>query len=146
MDHVAIMQRSWGLLPKVLSGEKTIESRWYMQRRAPWNGVHAGDAVYFKNGGEPVSAMARVSHVLQFGDMGPLQVRELLETYGGQDGLVPEEIPAFYDRFKAKRYCILVFLEGAVPVSPFWIDKTGFGAQAAWLTVGSIDELRQGRV
>ena len=25
MDHVAIMQKSWGLLPKILSGEKTIE-------------------------------------------------------------------------------------------------------------------------
>ena len=27
---------------------KTIESRWYQTRRAPWNGIAAGDVVYFR--------------------------------------------------------------------------------------------------
>lgn len=33
MEHVAIMKKSWGLTRKILSGEKTIESRWYRFRR-----------------------------------------------------------------------------------------------------------------
>jgi len=42
MDHVAIMKRSWGLIPKILSGEKTIESRWYKKRIPPWNRISKG--------------------------------------------------------------------------------------------------------
>ncbi|MEI7477466.1 MAG: hypothetical protein WCJ81_02865 [bacterium] len=41
MDHVAIMKKSRKLIPKIVSGEKTIESRWYQTKRAPWNTVHA---------------------------------------------------------------------------------------------------------
>ena len=64
--HVAIMRRSWGLLEKILSGEKTIESRWYMQKSEPWESIDAGDIIYFKNSGAPVTLSASVDKVLQF--------------------------------------------------------------------------------
>lgn len=51
MHHIAIMNGPWNLIPKILSGEKTIESRWYRTRRAPWGGIRAGDTVYFKDSG-----------------------------------------------------------------------------------------------
>ena len=54
MDHVAIMNKSWGLIPKILSGSKTIESRWYKTKRTPWDKIAKGDTVYFKNSGEQV--------------------------------------------------------------------------------------------
>lgn len=146
MDHVAIMQPSWGLLPKIISGEKTIESRWYLSRRAPWDNVVAGDTVYFKNSGQPITTRATVAHVRQFADLTPGKVRQLLDAYGRRDGIAPGEVAAYYERFKSKRYCILVFLERAESVVPFQIDKTGFGDQAAWLTVEAIDELRPSRV
>lgn len=59
MHHVAIMKPSWKLIPKILSGEKTIESRWYQTRRAPWNGIAAGDVVYFKDSGEARDGQSR---------------------------------------------------------------------------------------
>jgi len=37
MDHVAILSKKYELLDKIISGEKTIESRWYVNRIAPWN-------------------------------------------------------------------------------------------------------------
>lgn len=39
MDHLAIMNPKRKLIPKILSGEKKIESRWYMMRVAPWDKI-----------------------------------------------------------------------------------------------------------
>ena len=69
MDHVAIVRKSWKLTDKILSGQKTIESRWYASRRAPWNRIRAGETVYFKNSGEPVTIKADVEKVLQFDNL-----------------------------------------------------------------------------
>jgi ASC-1-like (ASCH) protein len=138
MDHVAIMQPSWGLLPKIIAGTKTVESRWYVQRRAPWGRINPGDKVYFKNAGAPVTVRAFVSGVRQFDNLTPAKVQELLGTYGQQDGLAAGELPLFYERFKAKRYCILVSLDRVEQIAPFQIDKSGYGLQSAWLSVPDI--------
>lgn len=69
VDHVAIMSKASGLIEKILSGHKTIESRWYATRRPPWGRVHAGDTVYFKysgGAGERVKVRATVDRVQQF--------------------------------------------------------------------------------
>lgn len=42
MDHVAILRKDWKLLPKILSGEKTIESRWYQTKRGSYNKIKEG--------------------------------------------------------------------------------------------------------
>jgi len=58
------MRKSWGLLPKILTGEKTIESRWYKNKCSPWGKIKRGDVVYFKNSGEPVTIKAEVSKII----------------------------------------------------------------------------------
>jgi len=143
MDHVAIMRKSWGLLPKILSGEKTIESRWYRSRRPPWNCVRPGDTVYFKNSGGPVTAKASVRRVRQFSGLTPGMVGKLLEEYGRDDGLESADMPRFFALFKDRRYCILVFLERAQPVEPFDVDKAGFGAMTAWLTASDVNAIKK---
>lgn len=80
MDHVAIMKKSWGFLPVILSGEKTIESRWYLNRAVPWGRINAGDRVYFKDSGQPVSAVAHVAKVLQFENVTPRRIRDILSV------------------------------------------------------------------
>jgi ASC-1-like (ASCH) protein len=143
MEHVAIMKKSWGLTRKILSGEKTIESRWYRFRRPPWNTIRAGDAVYFKDSGEPVSIMARVARVVQFSDLGPRKVAGILKKYGDADGIGKRDLQKFYGRFREKRYCVLVFLRDVREVEPFRIDKRGFGAMSAWITVDDVDRIRK---
>lgn len=135
MDHIAIMKPSWKLLPKILTGEKTIESRWYQTRRAPWNKIFAGDTVYFKNSGEPVTVIAKVQKVLQFDNLNSTKIESLLKKYGQQDGIEPKKIPYFMEIFKKKKYCLLIFLQNPRKVKPFEVDKTGFGAMTAWLTL-----------
>jgi hypothetical protein len=64
MQHIAIMKKSWGLLSKIISGEKKIESRWYMAKCAPWDRIGAGEIVYFKDSGCPVTIKTKVSKVM----------------------------------------------------------------------------------
>jgi len=142
MDHVAIMKKSWGLIPKILSGEKTIESRWYHTRRAPWGKIRAGDRVYFKNAGDPVVVRSTVSKVRQFENLTPAKIRTIFRKYVRADGISKREEGKFYRRFRNKKYCILVFLRGVTKVRPFHVDKRGFGAMAAWISVKNIRSIR----
>ena len=87
MQHVAIMKKSWGSTDKILSGQKKIESRWYLSKRSPWDRISGGETVYFKNSGEPVKMKAEVVKVMQFADLTSRRVKEILDEYGDDDGL-----------------------------------------------------------
>ena len=77
MDHIAILKKSWGLLEKVLSGEKTIESRWYKTKHIPWNRIRAGDTLYFQNAGEPVYVKSKVKKVIQIAHLTPEKTKKI---------------------------------------------------------------------
>src|SRR3989304_3580104 len=119
MDHIAIMKKSWGLIPKILDGRKKIESRWGKNKCAPWGKVKVGDRVFFKNSGEPVTVLARVSKVLQFEDLNSEGVREILGKYGGDDGISISNLENTIEWAKEKRYCTLIFLENPKEIQPF---------------------------
>lgn len=143
--HVAIMRKSWGLVPRILSGEKTIESRWYKNKIRPWGQIFPGDTVYFKNTGEPVSVKARVSKVLQFDNLTPQKSKAILDRYGEKDlGISTNPPPDLQNYFKNKRYCLFIFIDQVQRVKPFEIDKTGFGVMCAWLTVDKIAKIKKG--
>ena len=142
MDHVAVMKKSWGLLPKILSGEKTIESRWYKNKSAPWGKIAAGDRIYFKNSGEKVSVRAGVSGVNTFENLNPLRVRKILGKYGKDDGINQNEIEKYYELFKNKSYCMLIHMEKPEKTEPFEINKKGYGTMAAWMCVGEINKVK----
>tara|TARA_Y100000310_G_C20701281_1_gene830130 strand:+ start:4881 stop:5297 length:417 start_codon:yes stop_codon:yes gene_type:complete len=137
MDHVAIMNKKWKLLPKILSGEKKIESRWYVSRFAPWNRIVKGDVVYFKDAGCLVTLKAKVGKVLQFENCNS---EEIISKYGKDIAFVDPK--KAFDWVKGKKYCILIFLENVSEVEPFDIDKTGFGNACAWLCVGDIARVK----
>lgn len=145
MDHVAIMKKSWGLTEKIISGEKTIESRWYMLKRAPWGKIAAGDSIYFKNSGEPVRIRAKVKSVLAFEGINPDKVLWILKKYGSQDGINAKDTQKFFGMFKDKKYCLLIFLKEAKKVKPFQISKKGFGAMSAWITIDNVNKIHRGQ-
>jgi len=140
MTHIAIMKKSWNLIDKILSGEKTIESRWYKAKFAPWNRIEKGDTVYFKDSGEPVTAKAKVDKVLQFDDLNKEKFEEIIEKYADQICFKNREYNEYY---QSKKYCILIFLKGAQELDkPFDIDKTGYGMSTAWMCMNHIDEVK----
>lgn len=143
MEHVAIMKRSWGLTQKILNGQKKIESRWYSVKYKPWNNLKENETIYFKDSGDPIKLKAEVSKVMQFADLIPHRVKKILEEYGDDVGLEKEKLSEFFEKFKSKKYCILIFLKNPQEIKPFEIDKTGFGAMSAWITVSNILKIKK---
>lgn len=145
MDHVAILDKKGRWLEKMLDGEKTIESRWYVNRVAPWDKVKVGDTVYFKESGRPVSAKAQVTKVIQYEGLDKSRVEEIVKKYGDQiaPGMSNKGFVEWVLEKGNKRYCILIFLRSVKRIKPFMIDKTGYGVSSAWLCVGNVDKLRK---
>lgn len=143
MQHVAIMRQEWHFVDKILSGKKTIESRWYMYRVMPWGKITVGDTIYFKETGKPVTAKARVQKVLSYENLTPNKVSEILTRYGAQIGIEKNVQKDFLKHFRTKKYCLLVFLADPKGVKPFDIDKKGFGAMSAWITVQRVRAIRK---
>lgn len=139
MHHIAIMKKSWNLIPKILSGEKTIESRWYKNKSAPWDKIKIGDIIYFKNSGEKIIAKAEVSKIIQFENLDKSKIKEIIEKYGQAICLQDTNYQEWAD---TKKYCILIFLKNPQKIDkPFLINKTGFGIGSAWLCVENINKL-----
>lgn len=140
MHHIAIMKKSWGLIPKILTGEKTIESRWYQTRRAPWGKIKIGDTIFFKNSGEPVTVKAKISKALQFEIKNLATAKNIIKKYGREICLVNKN-PKTWNRLP--KYCILIWLANPQSIKkPFNIDKRGFGISTAWLVVDDISKLK----
>lgn len=139
MDHLAILDKKRNLLQKIISGDKTIESRWYQTKRTPWNNIKSGDTIYFKDAGELVTVKASVKDVLFFDDLDRVKVLKIIQKYGKAIGFNTLEYTEYFD---GKKYCILMFLEDVKEIKPFDINKTGFGNACAWITLRDIKEIR----
>ncbi len=139
MEHLAILNKKLNLLQKIISGEKTIESRWYVNRKAPYGCIKKGDIVYFKNSGEPVSVKVSVANVLQFDNLNDAKILQILKEYGKRLGV--DE--SYASNIKGKRYCVLVFLGNVKEIKQFDINKKGYGMMSAWITVDNINKLKK---
>ena len=137
MDHLAILKKRW--LEKILSGEKTIESGWYKQRRTPYQKIAKGDIIYFKESGKPVTTKATVQEALFFDALTEEKLKDILQTYGKQIGMTFDAIPSLLN----KSYCTLVVLQNVEKIDSFTINKKGFGNMAAWITVEDIDQIKK---
>ncbi|MBD3304391.1 ASCH domain-containing protein [Candidatus Woesearchaeota archaeon] len=133
MHHLAILKKEYKLLDLILKRKKTIESRWYQTRRTPYNNIKPGDTVFFKESGQPVSAKATVSKVLQF-NLKQTKAKDIVKKYGKHIGIN-------YSKKQEKNYCILIFLKNPKSITPFNINKKGYGLMSAWITVNNIKEL-----
>lgn len=141
MDHLAILDKKRKLLSKIISGEKTIESRWYKSKVTPWDRIKTGETVYFKDSGEPITVKATVSEVLQF-YLPETNIVELLEKYGEEIGFSSENRKELVKWCEQRKYCILIRLKNVEKIPPFEINKKGFGLMAAWIAVEDINLLR----
>lgn len=142
MEHVAIMKKSWGLTKKILTREKTIESRWYKNKSAPWNKIKPGELIYFKDSGNPITLKTTVKKIIQIENLTPKKVKEILNKYAKDDGITKKEIQKFYKLFKDKKYCILIFLKNPKKIKPFNINKSGFGIMSAWISIKNVNKIK----
>ena len=141
MHHLAILDKKRKLLQKIISGEKSIESRWYKLKKTPYGNIKTGDTVYFKDSGEPVTVQATVEKVLFFSDMTKEKYKEIIEKYADAICLQNRNINDYMK--KNYNYITLIFLKEVKEIKPFSVDKTGYGMMAAWITVENIKKLKR---
>lgn len=139
MDHLAILSKKRNLLQKIISGEKTIESRWYKFKKTPYQNIFVNDTVYFKDSGEPVTVKARVGKVLFFENLDDDKIKQIFTKYAKQIGV--DE--SYSSEIKKKNFCTLVFIDNIQLLEPFNIDKTGYGLMAAWITIDDISKIKK---
>lgn len=139
MQHVAIMSKKGGYIEDILSGLKTIESRWYVNRCSPWDKIKKEDVIFFKESGGMVLARAEVKDVLQISGLNKERFEKIVDKYAGGIRMRNRN----YEIVKNKRYCILMFLKNVERIEkPFNINKKGFGVSSAWMCVEDINEIK----
>ncbi|KKR05502.1 MAG: hypothetical protein UT34_C0002G0009 [candidate division WS6 bacterium GW2011_GWF2_39_15] len=143
MQHIAIMRKSWGLTQKILSREKIIETRWYKNKARPWNFLKAGETIFFKDSGKPVTLKATISKVEQFEDLNEKQRQTLIKRFSAKDLGTTGISQEIEEHIKGKRYAIIIHLKDPKAIRPFQIDKTGYGTQASWLSVKDIKKIKR---
>lgn len=149
MDHIAILRKSNikkgdNLLKDILDGKKTIESRWYVHKITPWNNIKRGESIFFKESGCPITAKAVVADVIQYENLTPVLIEEIIIKYGNliSPSTSLESFLSWGKKQEKKKYCILVFLKDIEKIESFNINKQGFGISAAWLTTPDINRIK----
>ena len=104
MHHLAILDKKRKLLEKILSGEKSIESRWYKLKKTPYGIIKAGDTVFFKDSGEPVTVQTTVEKVLFFSDLTSEKYKDILEKYADKICLKDRNIDNYLKKRKTESY------------------------------------------
>jgi ASC-1-like (ASCH) protein len=139
MEHLAILAKKRKLLSKIISGEKTIESRWYKFKKTPYQNISQNDIIYFKESGDLINIKAKVSKVLFFDRLDEEKIKDILKKYGDQIGVSM----SYSKELIGKKFCTLVFIDDVQSVEPFNINKEGYGLMAAWITLNKIDSIKK---
>ena len=136
------MKKEWNLINKVLEGVKTVESRWYKSKIAPWNKINTGDTIYFKDTGSFVTVKALVTKVEQHEVEDNIQAIELMSKHALADLGTSDLSNSIRNYIKNKRYAIFIHFNNVEKITPFDIDKKGFGMQCAWLSLGNVETIK----
>ncbi len=124
MKHVAILKQPF--FDMILSGEKTIESRFSMNKIVPFNKVSIGDEIYLKQTGKQVTAKAEVDKV-QYYQLTPEMADQIRKDFGKQIGIDKFED---WETTRNKRYCTLIWLKNVKKISPVEVPRSN---GAGWL-------------
>lgn len=104
MKHLAIFKGEAGNW--ILSGKKTIESRFSRRKNPPYGIISAGDLVYIKPSGKDIIGQFRVKKVIFYDGLEVGDVREIREKYGKE--LAVDE--AYWKGKETAKYGSLIFI------------------------------------
>ena len=126
MEHIAILREPF--FSMVLNGTKTIESRWSMNRVAPYGKVSVGDTILLKETGKDVTAKAEVKDVKYY-ELTPQKVEDIRIKYGKLIGTDKFED---WESTLHKKYCTLIWLGKVEKIEPLKVPRSN---GAGWLVV-----------
>jgi len=143
MQHIAIMKKEWGLTQRIIDGVKTIESRWYKFKTGSWGRVRVGEEIFFKDSGSPVTVKAAITKVEQYKIKNNHEAVKLMIAYALEVLGTTTLSKPIKDYITNKKYAVFVHFNKVKKITPFDIDKAGFGMQCAWLVVDSVNKIKK---
>lgn len=115
--HLAVLSEPY--LAGILSGTKTVESRFSTRPIPPYRCVRAGDFVFLKRVSGPVVGLVRVSHVWYY-QLDPRRFGQLMSEYGERLGV---DDSLFWDERECSSYCTLMELQDVQRLAPLTVPK-----------------------
>lgn len=116
--HLAILKTKY--LNAILSGEKTIESRFMKAPVAPFGRVAPGDVIFLKTSGGNIRAVARVSKVASFDNLNSQLIAVISDKYNS--GILGDD--AYWNDVSLNCVCgFLAWLDDVKRLPPAKISK-----------------------
>lgn len=117
--HLAIFKGEGAEL--ILSGKKTIESRFSKRKDPPFGQISTGDLVYIKPSGKDIIGQFRVKKVIFYDGLDEKDIKEIREKYGSK--LAVDE--SYWKGKETAKYATLIFIGEVDPfiTSPIKIPK-----------------------
>lgn len=107
MKHLAIFKGDSADL--ILSGEKTIETRFSTKKSVPFQTISVGDLVYIKPSGKEIIGEFRVKKVIFYNGLESEDIADIKKRYGKQ--IAMDE--SFWQGKESYRYLTLIFIAGS---------------------------------
>ena len=104
MKHLAIFKGEGA--EKILSGKKTIESRFSRKKSPPFGQISPGDLVYIKPSGKDIIGQFRVKKVIFFDGLETGDIKEIKEKHGSN--LSVDE--GYWKGKETAKYATLIFI------------------------------------
>lgn len=82
--HLAVFNEPF--LSMIFSGEKTIESRFSINKLVPFNRIEENDIVLLKKTAGPIQGICHAKRIKYFSNLNPKKVSELERIYGTRIG------------------------------------------------------------
>jgi ASC-1-like (ASCH) protein len=112
MEHLMIVQKKYFNL--IISGKKTIETRWSRNKITPYKKVKIGETILIKESGKPITYKAIIKDA-KFYDLKVTSDLGFLTKYNKEICL--NEIKNIKE-FEERNYCTLIFLEKIESIKP----------------------------
>lgn len=133
IDHLAIFQEPY--LSLIFSHKKTIESRWSLNRIAPFQKIKENDRILLKLTGKPIYGEAYVDKCLFFDHLTPSEIKKIMMDYK-QELQIND---AYYELKKDSRFVSLIWLKNIVKYHhPISIQKRN---QLSWIANFKLKEM-----
>jgi len=115
--HLVILKKPY--LDAILTGRKTVESRFYRTRHKWLSQISKGDKLFLKASSGPVMATATVAEAKHFDNLTPRQIAELKRQYNRH--IAGDE--QYWREKMNSRFGILVWLKDVQQITPRFIRK-----------------------
>ncbi|TJX13109.1 hypothetical protein E9840_10845 [Tissierella creatinini] len=141
MDHVVYLEAKEKELDKLKSGQKSMIIRGAAGRKLPHGRVHPGEVLWFvENSGDGlVRSRAVVKEVFNSEKLTNEESQKLILDHQTMLCLTPNQIK----RWGGKRYLVLIEVENVQEVTPFAIDRSGYGNMDDWLPAEDIEHIKK---